>query len=498
MAIVAIPASLPNDTRGTPRQPPCGAPPGMLPGRPRGLPLTVALLAFALLAGVLLSPLPASAGPGPSIDYAELVETYGPAVVHVSVRNADRGNALSAETASGDARPARGFGTGFVVSTDGYIITNEHVVSDSVEVRVQFSDRRNLRARVVGTDPQTDIALLKIDASGLPAVRIGAPERVRVGEPVAAIGSPFGYEHSVTAGIVSAKSRNVDDLFVPFIQTDAAINPGNSGGPLFNAAGEVIGVNSRIVPRAGGFVGLSFAVPIDIAMQVAEQLKRGTRVVRGRIGVTVQPVSAELARAFGLERARGALVTDVEDDGPAAQAGLRSGDVVMAVQGRQVDSSLDLPRMISAMAPGARAALELVRDGEPLRIDVAVEATSAAIVSNVKVGRPGPEGRIGLAVRALTADEKRRWAVDDGVAVESVVRRSAAFDAEVRPGDVLVAVRGRRFSGVAGFRQELQAARDGALALLLMRNGQRRFVAIESESLGPERGPLAGADTSGG
>ncbi len=453
-------------------------------------------LALAL-AALGTAPGAALAGQPPGIDYAALVETYGRAVVHVSVRRNDPPASQTTESAAAESRPARGFGSGFVVSRDGYIITNEHVVADSSEVVVQFPDRRSLRAQVVGIDSQTDIALLKVDAADLPTVRIGDPDRVRVGEPVAAIGSPFGYDHSVTSGIVSAKSRDVDDLFVPFIQTDAAINPGNSGGPLFNAAGEVIGVNSRIIPRAGGFVGLSFAVPIDIAMRVADQLKSGRAVVRGRIGVTVQPITADLARAFGLERARGALVTDLEDGGPAQRAGLATGDVVVAVQGRELDSSLDLPRAISALSPGTVATMDVMREGLAVQVRVPVVATrEPKRASGVLPAAGGPESRLGLALRPLNAEEKRRYAIERGVAVDAVTRRSAASDAELKAGDLLLAVRGKPVDGVAGFREAL-AARPGApLALLIVRAGQRKFVALDTDALRADQGPLAGVDSA--
>jgi len=255
----------------------------------------------------------------------------------------------------------------------------------------------------------------------------------------------------------------------------------------------VIGVNSRIVPRAGGFVGLSFAIPIDIAMQVADALKKGKSVVRGRVGVTVQPLTADLARAFGLDRPRGALVIDVEENGPAWQAGLRTGDVVLAAQGRDIDTSLDLPRVISAQVPGSTATLDVLRDGRALQLAVAVAAArSEPRIAAHETDASGPEGKLGLALRPLSADDKRRHGISEGLAVQSVAQRSAAHDAEVKAGDVLLMVRGRPVRDLAGFREQLAAAPSAPLAVLLVRSGQRKFIALETDGLRGEQGPLAG------
>lgn len=417
-----------------------------------------------------------------SMDYVGLVEQHGPAVVHVNVRGRTTGSGSQAANSPSDSPPARSFGSGFIVSPDGYILTNAHVVANALDVYVHLTDKRELPARVIGLDAYTDVAVLKIDARLLPVVRVGSVERVKVGEPVAAIGSPFGFEHTITSGIVSAKGRNVDDQFVPFIQTDAAVNPGNSGGPLFNAQGEVIGMNSRIWSRSGGFQGLSFAIPIDIAMQVANDLIAGRRVTRGAIGVTVQPVSTELAKAFGLPRARGALVLDVERGAPAQRAGLRAGDVILRADGREIDTSMDLPRVIGGLRPGSTAALEVLREGQalPIRVNVVElrQEDRGSSPTSAPVASDGPEGIFGLTLRAASADEQRRH---DGatVVVESVAPQSPAVRADLKPGDLILGIRGQQFTTLDEFRAHLKTTDQAPLALLLLRGSQRKFVALE-------------------
>ena len=307
-------------------------------------------------------------------DFTELVEKQGPAVVNVSTTSAARSGPQSPVPEDdpfydffrrfGPPQPrdyeARSLGSGFIISADGYILTNAHVVEAAEDITVKLNDKREFKAKVIGSDRRTDVAVIKIEASGLPAVKIGDPERLKVGEWVLAIGSPFGFESTVTAGIVSAKGRSLpQENYVPFIQTDVAINPGNSGGPLFNLKGEVVGMNSQIYSRTGGFMGLSFAIPIDVAMDITNQLRTVGRISRGRIGVVIQEVTKELAESFGLPKAAGALVNSVEKGGPADKAGLEPSDVILKFEGKAVNSSSDLPRIVAQTRPGAKATVQI-------------------------------------------------------------------------------------------------------------------------------------------
>ncbi len=372
----------------------------------------------------------------------------------------------------------RGVGSGFIISSDGYLLTNAHVVSGATEVNVRLTDKREFKAKVVGSDRRTDVALLKINATGLPVARIGDPNKVRVGEWVAAIGSPFGFENTVTAGIVSAKSRALpDDSYVPFIQTDVAVNPGNSGGPLFNMNGEVVGINSQIYSRSGGYQGLSFAIPIDVAMRVRDDLGKYGRVHRGRIGVTIQPVTNELAESFGLANANGALVNMVEPNGPADKAGLKPGDVIVAVDQRAVAQSTDLPRLIGETKPGQSVTLQIVRGGErrDLRVGVAELPAERAATNAPAPAEAAPTGRLGLAVRPLTPDEKRGIDGPGGVVVEQAAGPAAR--AGVRAGDVIIAFNNRPIESVEQLKQLAEQSRDRA-ALLIQREGTRMFVPL--------------------
>jgi serine protease Do len=420
----------------------------------------------------------------PALDYADLVDRHGPAVVHVSVRDkVARPDERPSPGTKPDVVRANSFGSGFLISSDGYILTNAHVVSQALQIRVSLKDRREMAARVVGEDATTDVALLKIDASGLPAVTIGHPSEVRVGEPVAAIGSPFGFEHSVTAGIVSAKSRNVDGLLVPFLQTDAAVNPGNSGGPLFNAAGEVIGINSRIWTQSGGFQGLSFAIPIDLAMSIADDLKSGRPIVRGRIGVRTQPVTPELARAFGLDRARGALITAVDLDGPGRGGRLQAGDIVLKAAGLDIETSLDLQRVVGSQPVGTAIALECLRQGKSLLLDLAVAASEGApqAAESLSVSINDRLTPLGMTVRATSVQEQQRRGLDEGLFVVWVAPRSPAVRADLKAGDLILQVRDRRVRDVADLRDGIESdAGDGLpVPVLTLRGEDRRFVALE-------------------
>jgi serine protease Do len=374
----------------------------------------------------------------------------------------------------GGAPDARLRGSGFVIDSAGYIITNAHLVAAGSEVTVRLADRREFEARIVGADALSDIALIKIEASGLPQVRIGDPAKLRPGEWVAAIGSPFGFERSVTAGIVSAVGRTLpEESFVPFIQTDVAVNPGNSGGPLFNLRGEVVGVNSIIYSESGGYMGLSFAIPIDVAMEVAGQLRARGKVTRGRIGVRLQEMSSELARALKLASASGALVLDVFEGGAAQRAGLRPGDVVVRFDGKAVESDADLVRLTATAKPGSTAEIELVRFGQRLHTRAQVDEARAV---------PPPPGRaegepLGLQLAPLTANQRQRLELEGGLMVQR--SRDAAQRAGLLRGDILLSLNGRSLATLQDFQQLVAAAGRGAtVALLVQREGERQFLPL--------------------
>jgi serine protease Do len=433
-------------------------------------------------------------------DFAALVEQYGDAVVNVEVVQQVRqtrgpgGNTddplldffrrvgIPPPGGGGQGEggmPERGTGSGFIVSGDGYILTNAHVVMDADTVTVRLSDRREFPAKVIGSDERTDVALIKIDAKGLPTVRIGDPQKLRPGEWVLAIGSPFGLESSATAGIVSATSRAVggEGSYVPFIQTDVAVNPGNSGGPLFNMRGEVIGMNSMIFSRTGGYMGLSFAVPIDVANDVREQLIKSGHVVRGRIGVAVQDMNAQLAQSFGLDRPRGALVSAVEDDSPAAKAGVKAGDVILSVNGRDIDRVGGLPTEIARMKPGSKAELLVWRDGKQRTIAVNVEEMQEKQQTRTAGNQQkGDETeRLGIAVRPLTPDEKKQVETEGNLVVEEV--SGAAAVAGVQPGDIILGVNGKRVASVEQLRGAVKQ-RQSTVALLIERGNAQVFIPI--------------------
>ncbi len=394
-------------------------------------------------------------------DFTRLVEEQGAAVVNVSTTQAARRTAVPQIPNMEDeevleffrrfvprqqpgpgARPeSRSLGSGFIISSDGYILTNAHVVDSADEINVKLTDKREFKAKVIGADKRTDVALIKIEATGLPAVRLGDPARLKVGEWVVAIGSPFGFESSVTAGIVSAKGRSLpQENFVPFIQTDVAINPGNSGGPLFNMRGEVVGVNSQIYSRTGGFMGLSFAIPIDVALDIQKQLREKGRVSRGRIGVVIQEVTKELAQSFGLERSRGALVNSVEKGSPADKAGIEATDIIMRFDGRPVDSSSDLPRIVGATRPGASAQVDVWRKGATRTLTLTVgelQEERVAALESPRERKPAEQAanRLGIVVSELSAEQKRDMRLGQGLVVMDV-RPDAK--AEVRRGDVIL------------------------------------------------------------
>jgi serine protease Do len=434
-------------------------------------------------------------------DFSSLVEQYGAAVVNVEVVQKvrqTRGPAGPSDDplldffrrfgipppggggpgGEGDGMPERGAGSGFIVSDDGYILTNAHVVMDADEVTVRLSDRREFPAKVIGADERSDVAVIKIDAQHLPTVRIGDPQQLRPGEWVLAIGSPFGLENSATAGIVSATSRAVGgESYVPFIQTDVAVNPGNSGGPLFNMRGEVVGMNSMIFSRTGGYMGLSFAVPIDVANDVREQLVKTGHVVRGRIGVGVQDMNAQLAQSFGLDRPRGALVSAVEDDSPAANAGIKAGDVILSVNGHDIDRVGGLPTEIAKMKPGSKAELLVWRDRKERTIDVRVAEMPQKEETRTADHREQADEteRLGIAVRPLTPEEKRQVETDGSLVVEEV--SGAAALAGVQPGDIILGVNGKPIQSVQQLRGAVKE-RQSTVALLIERGNAQIFIPI--------------------
>jgi serine protease Do len=451
--------------------------------------------------GAEAAPAPApEAGMRPLPDFTQLVERYGAAVVNVEVVEKPRGGGNAPGLSPNDPfydffrrfgiptpeqgprAPVRGAGSGFIVGADGYILTNTHVVANADEVTVRLTDRREFPAKVIGADERTDVAVIKISAANLPTVKLGDPARLKAGQWVLAIGSPFGFENTATAGIISATSRAVPgENYVPFIQTDVPVNPGNSGGPLFNMAGEVVGINSQIFSRTGGFMGVSFAIPIDVARNVEEQLIKTGRVVRGRIGVTIQDVNAQLAESFGLDRPRGALVSSVDHDGPAAKAGIAAGDVILAVGGHPIERYGELSGQIAAMRPGADASLEVWRNGKQQNVSVRIEELKEQPQTVAERGA-GPKEKgadrasaLGLTVRPLAPQEKERAGTTGSLVVEQVT--GPAEQAQVEPGDIVLGVNGKRVNSV----RELQEAAKGSgktVALLIQRQDAQIFVPL--------------------
>jgi serine protease Do len=437
-------------------------------------------------------PVPSSSAALP--DFSTLVTKYGPAVVNISVTEAAK------QTAGMDQLPnidpndpfwrffrnlpgqkaphalIRGEGSGFIISPDGVILTNAHVVDGAKEVTVKLTDRREFTAKVVGKDDQSDVAVLKIDARNLPTVHLGDSSHVKVGEWVVAIGSPFGFENSVTAGIVSAKGRSLPGGgYVPFLQTDVAVNPGNSGGPLFDLKGDVIGINSQIYSRNGGFQGLSFAIPINLASRVEGQLASSGHVERGRLGVTIQDVSQGLADSFDLKGPNGALVSTVDADGPAAKAGIQPGDVIVKMDGEDVVRSTDLPARVAELKPGTRASLQLVRNGSMKDVTVTIgQFKNPAVASAPQAS--DEQGRLGVVVRPLTAEEQQQVGVDGGLLVREA--SGAAAQAGIQAGDIILRMNNTPISSV----KQLQAmvAKSGKHAALLVQHGDARiFVPVD-------------------
>ena len=470
-------------------------------------------LAAPAATGPSTSPLPVVPGAPP--DFAQIARRWGGAVVNISVVGTRRvGADVNDDSAAQDDDeegapsdpmqeffrrfgggrglpgmpgrsaqvPVRGQGSGFIVSADGLVLTNAHVVEGAKEVVVKLTDRREFIAKVLGSDKKTDVAVLKIDARDLPVVQFGRPDALQAGDWVLAIGSPFGFENSVTAGVVSATGRSLpSDAAVPFIQTDVAVNPGNSGGPLFNARGEVVGINAQIYSRSGGYEGLSFSIPIDIALNVQKQIVATGRAQHAILGVTVQEVNQTLADSFRLPRPAGALVASVEPDSPAAKAGLQAGDVLQRIGSRDIIASADLPAVVTLAKPGDKVTLQVWRNGAKRDVEVTLgdaeshrKRQARADNDDSQPGAAGKGGRLGLALRPLEPDERRAAGVE-GLVVEQA--RGPAAAAGVQPGDLLLAVNGQPAKSVEAVREAVSKA-DKAVALLVERDGEKIFVPI--------------------
>lgn len=442
-------------------------------------------------------------------DFSELAEKQGPAVVNISTTQVMRGRSampmpfdeddpmfeffkrfIPRQPGNGVPREfeSKSLGSGFVISGDGYILTNAHVVDAADEITVRLTDKREFKAKVIGADKRTDVALIKIEAVGIPTVKLGEPSQSKVGEWVVAIGSPFGFDNSLTAGIISAKGRSLpQENFVPFIQTDVAINPGNSGGPLFNMRGEVIGINSQIYSRSGGYMGLSFAIPIDVAMEVQTQLRAHGKVSRGRLGVVIQEVSKELADSLGLGKPMGAIVNAVEKGGPADKAGVEAGDVILKFDGKPISTSADLPRLVGNTKPGTKSVLQVWRKGTTKEIAVSVGEMQEEKVATGKAGKNAKPteqaaNRLGLVVSELSAEQKRDLKLSSGLLIEDV--RGGTARADLRPGDVILALISKgattEIKTAEQFNKLLAQFDKSANITLLVRRGEMQtFITIK-------------------
>lgn len=466
-------------------------------------PAAVVAAAAIAFSGALLSATPAVAsGLAPQAtvattqlpDFVQLVEKYGKGVVNISTVREAR-VVEGADPFGFDERHAeifrrfgfpfpfgggprqeperRGTGSGFIISADGLILTNHHVVDGADEIKVRLTDNREFTGKVLGSDAKTDIAVVKIEAKDLPYLTMGNSDELKVGEWVAAIGSPFGLDNTVTSGIVSAKSRKLpSDQYVPFIQTDVAVNPGNSGGPLFNMKGEVVGINSQIFSTSGGFMGLSFAIPSNLAMQIKDQLVKNGKVTRGRIGVVIQSVTQDLAESFGMKAPKGAIVSQVEKDGPAAKAGLQEGDIITAVNGKAIDDSVDMPVIIGSMAPGSIAKLSIIRNNKDMTLDVKVEeAPNESASSNAS--KTAAANKLGVTVRPLNDEEKAKAETEGLLVTEST---GAARKAGIREGDIIVNVNGVKIKKTDDLARVLEKNKN--LRVLVQRRDGRIFIPV--------------------
>ncbi|MDP1658684.1 MAG: DegQ family serine endoprotease [Methylotenera sp.] len=444
-------------------------------------------------------------------DFTELAEKHGAEVVNISVTQNVRsgGNVMPFPGMEGDEQmqeffkrfgipgipgmpgqngapqqdyKSQSLGSGFIISSDGYILTNAHVINEADEVIVKLSDKREFKAKIIGADKRTDVALVKIEATGLPKVTIGDSTKLKVGEWVAAIGSPFGLENTMTAGIVSAKGRALpQENFVPFIQTDVAINPGNSGGPLFNLAGEVVGINSQIYSRSGGSMGLSFAIPIDVAIDISNQLKASGKITRGWLGIAIQEITKELAESFGMKSTNGALVAGVEKSGPADKGGLEAGDVITKFDGKPIVTSADLPRAVGSTKPGKVAAVEILRKGSTKTLNIGVGEMPNDPNEAAQQNKPSPKAeanKIGLTLKELTPQQKKKLNGKNGLLV--VDSAGAAAQAGIRRGDVILGLNNSETQSVEQFNKQINAVASGkTIAVLVLRGESTLYVPIK-------------------
>ena len=439
-------------------------------------------------------------------DFTELAETQGKTVVNItSIKNAPTpsGNTppfpydeqlqeffkrfgipgLPGMPPNGNTpreKQVMGTGSGFIIDSKGIVITNAHVVNEADTVIVKLNDQKEIQAEVLGIDKRTDVAVLKIKADNLPQVKIGDPGKLKVGEWVAAIGSPFGLESTMTVGVVSALGRNLpQENYVPFIQTDVAINPGNSGGPLFNTSGEVVGINSQIYSRTGGYMGLSFAIPIDVAINVAEQLESDGKVSRGWLGIAIQEISKELSESFNMKSTQGALVAGVEKESPADKGGLKPGDVILKFGVNDIKISSDLPKFVSSTKPGSKISLNILRQGKEKQLEITIgEMPTEEMVVARKNNEQTQKNRIGLTVKDLTPQQKKQIKENAGVLVLDVA--DASLNAGIRKGDVILGLNNNPVSSVQSFNQDLKKVKKGkTIALLIYRNGDTLYVPIK-------------------
>ena len=452
-------------------------------------------ISAALVPGAQAEPVEATSARIGLPDFTGLVRRTSPAVVNISVVKERPVNRRQFEgfPGRGDQIPEffkrfappggdgegpiqRSGGSGFIISADGHIVTNAHVVAGAEEVTVRLNDKRQFKAKVIGADEVSDVALIKVEASGLPTLKVGDPSRLNVGEWVIAIGSPFGFDNTVSAGVVSAKMRSLPNgNYVPFIQTDVAINPGNSGGPLLNLDGEVVGINSQIYSESGGYMGLSFAIPIDLAMDVQTQLAHGGKVQRGRLGVSVQTLDQDLARSFGMDTPRGALVNQVQDGMPAARAGIEAGDIILKVDGQAVEDSAMLSRLIASKKPGERVQVELQRAGNPREIAVTLGEMAQTVATSDEQPDGAKSGRLGVVVQPL--DEEARQQQGDGRGVMVTEASGAAARAGIRPGDVILAVNSSPVKSPEDLKKLVSRA-DQRVALLVRREDAEIFLPV--------------------
>ena len=439
-------------------------------------------------------------------DFTELAEKHGAEVVNISVTQNVPGDAVSPfqgmpqdeimqeflrrfgipnMPGQGGEQPeykSKSLGSGFIISSDGYVLTNAHVVNEADEVIVKLADKREFKAKIIGFDKRTDVALLKIEATGLPKAVFGDPNKLKVGEWVAAIGSPFGLENTMTQGIVSAKGRALPfENFVPFIQTDVAINPGNSGGPLYNLNGEVVGINSQIYSRTGGSVGLSFAIPIDVAIDISNQLKSSGKITRGWLGIAIQELTKELAESFGMKNNSGALVAGVEKNGPADKGGLEAGDVIVKFDGKPILNSADLPRVVGATKPGKVATVEIIRKGNAKTLNIGVGEMPSETIEETQASKPAvkPEvNKIGLTMKELTPQQKKKLNGKNGLLVMDSV--GLAAQAGIRRGDVVLGLNNSESQSVEIFNKQINAVPMGrTIAILVLRGESTLYVPIK-------------------